>query len=167
MLRRPCGLVFLLSLVLAWMAVDRAGGELPARVASHFGTDGRADGWSERAAFLTLFGALIAGMSALLAGLAWMLPRLPVALVNLPHRDYWLASERRAVTWRRVQDLLLGIGAATNVFCVLVLHRTVVANRLPEPRLDGGFVVVIGAYALLVLGWGIWWALGWRRPRDD
>ncbi|MDD5720454.1 MAG: DUF1648 domain-containing protein [Candidatus Krumholzibacteria bacterium] len=135
MFGRPAGLVFLLSLVPAAMALNQAGGELPERVASHFGITGAADGWSSRSSFLTVVGAVIAGTSLLLAGIGWLLPRLPFSLVSIPHPDYWLAPERRAGSWLLIQDFLLVVAAATNLFFVLLLRETVIANRLPQPHL--------------------------------
>ena len=41
-----------------------------------------------------------------------MLPKLPPSTVSFPNRDYWLAPERRAGTWRRLGAHLLIMGGA-------------------------------------------------------
>ncbi len=162
MFRRLAGQVFLLSLVLALMVLNHAGDELPSRVASHYGADGTADGWMDRDAFVRLFALLVGGLSALWLVWAWLAPRLPAAALNLSHRDFWLAPERRAVTVRRFRDLMLAIGAVTNLFFCGLLQLTVVANRLPEPRLSAWFWVLTVVYLGFVAGWVVWWLRTWR-----
>jgi len=72
--------------------------QMPQRMASHFAADGRANGWQSREAFFVLM-ILVCSTSAVVCFLA---PRQIAARanarINLPHRDYWLAPERREET---------------------------------------------------------------------
>lgn len=108
---------------------------------------------------------MIAGTSLLLAGIGWLLPRLPFSLVGIPHPDYWLAPERRAGSWLLIQDFLLVVTAATNLFFVLLLRETVIANRLPQPHLGAGFWLIMAAYVALLAAGTIRWLRWWRLPR--
>ena len=164
MFLRPAGLVFLLSCVLAFMMLNHVSGQLPERVASHFGAGGAADGWMTRGGYLRTFAWIVAGTSALFAACAWFTPRIPSGGVNLPERDYWLAPERRGQTNRRIQDYLLGMAAATNVLYLAMLQLTVVANAMAEPRLGPAFWVTMAVYMGFVLVWTVRWVLARRRP---
>jgi uncharacterized membrane protein len=69
---------------------------LPERVASHIDTSGKANQWTDKATFLngarTFF--MIAPLAFLgLAAFSCLAVRyLPAALVNVPYKDYWLAT---------------------------------------------------------------------------
>lgn len=72
--------------------------QMPERMASHFAADGRANGWQSRGAFFALM-LLVTSTSAIVG---FLVPRQIAARsntrINLPHRDYWLAPERREET---------------------------------------------------------------------
>ena len=99
-----------------------------------------------------LVGAVVA---ALLGGGAALARRLPLqsAWVNLPHKDWWMATperEQRART--RLAEQLYTIATATMVLVGTALVLTVVAARRDEPDLvAGGWVV--GVLVVAVLGW--------------
>lgn len=74
--------------------------QLPATMASHFTARGVANGWAPKQAFFGLMAFCI----FLSAFVGFVVPlqiaRKPAAKLNLPHKDYWLAPERREDTWR-------------------------------------------------------------------
>src|SRR6185295_9706960 len=78
---------------LAWSAT-----ELPARVASHFNFAGQPDGWMSRTSYLLVEAALAIGLPLFIVGISSLTRVLPARLWNLPHREYWLAPERRKQT---------------------------------------------------------------------
>jgi uncharacterized membrane protein len=130
--------------------------ELPPRVASHFGGSGEADGWSSKGTF----GALMLGVVALIAGIGLALPRLierlPASWVNLPHRDYWLAPERRAHTHGVLRTYLAWYGAATLVLIGAVLELVYRANLAADggaARLSPHAWTVLASYLAFVAVW--------------
>lgn len=167
MLRRPASVFFLLSLLVCALHLNWAATQLPERVATHFGTGGRADGWSDRNAFLLMYALLVVGMSAILGGIGLIIGRLPASAINLPNREYWLAPERRADTHARVREQMLVMAGATNLFFLGLMHLTVAANRLSERRLGSGFWLLFAAYLAFVTGWAVRFvrAYGVRPPR--
>lgn len=100
---RTSRLAILLLLVLAFLQYAYFAPLLPERVASHFDAAGQADGWSSKTAFFVFNLAFVAGMALLFLGLTAWQGRIPSAWINLPHKDYWLAPERRAATLETIQ----------------------------------------------------------------
>jgi uncharacterized membrane protein len=100
--------------------------QLPDVVASHFDAAGHADGWMSKPAFMAVHGAVLLLMIVTFAGIPAV--RWPDSLVNLPHKEHWLAPERRRATWsyvRRQMDLL---GCGTLVLVLAVVQGVIQAN---------------------------------------
>ncbi|HOJ73075.1 MAG TPA: DUF1648 domain-containing protein [Phycisphaerae bacterium] len=130
---------------------------LPDRVVSHFGASGEPDGWQSKQAFTTFTIAFPIVLAALMIGAqATMLylGRIPISLVNLPNKKYWLAPERRAETLAWVVPLMsnfmLWMGVGTTALMVIVMGMALRANLMPEPRLTYALPVV-GVYMALVV----------------
>ena len=138
--------------------------ELPERVASHFGSSGAADGWTSRTAFVATYVGLIGAMGLLYNGLAWGLPRLPVSMINLPRRDYWLSPERRERTLQDLGEQIAEIGTAFVLFLMLVFHLSIRANLDKTFRLDPA---VVGSALIVFLAVLVCWLgrLIWRYAR--
>jgi uncharacterized membrane protein len=128
---------------------------LPPKVASHFDIEGRPNGWMSRdvcVGFTLGLGILVpAIIVAMMAGAG----RIPVSFVNLPHRDYWLAPERR----QAALAILLRYSLWLASLCVLFatgLHWLIVRANPPNqpPHLSGlGITLVAGAF---LAGTGVW-----------
>ena len=138
---------------------------MPDLVASHFDSSGAADGFMPRHAYIGLTLVLVIGLPALGVGLAgWTLGR-PNARINIPHRAWWLAPQRRAETIERLLAGLRGFTAVLIVFLGYTHGLVVVANRraspaLPEPWFVGGLAV----FLLFVIVWLVRFMRGFRRP---
>jgi len=83
---------------------------LPARVASHFGPSGAPNGWMPRELFVGIYVFVVVLLGAMMLGTAYTLPRTPDNRVNLPHKEYWLAPERRAETYAWLQNFFFWSG---------------------------------------------------------
>ncbi len=125
--------------------------KLPERVASHFNAGGVADGWQTPSSYL-VFDLLITGIMALTFGaMPWLMRRLPESLINVPHRDYWLAPERREATLSRLSSGLLWLGALTMVFLIVVSQLVIAANLgPPPPSLGGSFWLLLTVYLVIM-----------------
>lgn len=141
--------------------------QLPHRLASHFDAAGHANGWSSKRAYFALQGFVLLVVTGCFGALPTWLERAPTKLVNLPHKDYWLAPERRAATLARVASALTWFGCVALVLVTSVtslvirfnLSREQILPAAPIWALLGGFVVCA---ALLVLRLVY---LGRRPPR--
>lgn len=137
---------------------------LPARIASHFGPDGRADGWMEKGAFMVTGLILMGFTTATLAGTGALLARTPNELINLPNKEYWLAPERRTETLAAVADQMNWVGAATNLLLVALFHLIYRANLTPDPRLGTMPMLYVAAYLAYTTFWAVSLMRRFRKP---
>lgn len=141
--------------------------QLPDRLASHFDAAGHANGWSSKGAYFALQAFILLVMTGCFGALPAWLERAPTTLLNLRHKDYWLAPERRVATLARVASALTWFGCVALVLVTSVtslvirfnLSREQVLPAAPIWTLLGGFVVCA---ALLVMRLVY---LGRRPPR--
>ena len=84
------GLVFV-SLVEA----ARQWSSAPSVVPSHFDAAGRPNAWTSRDGFFALQVGVTLGIGVLFIGMTRLLKSIPLSLINLPNKRYWLAPERR------------------------------------------------------------------------
>lgn len=132
---------------------------MPERVATHFGPSGQPDGWMSRTWAVVFQAALQIGLPALFAAIAWALPRFPDSMINVPHREFWLAPERRAATLHRMSQMLLHIALATSIFIPIIGHLVYDANRRGGPLSTGPFLAALIVFVGIVFGiagYSIW-----------
>jgi uncharacterized membrane protein len=139
--------------------------QLPQKMASHFDGAGRADGWSSKQSFLTTYAITTVGMAALFLLFAGLIPRLPVRMINLHNKDYWLAPDRKVATCRWIATWLLWMGNATLAFLAAIFHLTIRANLGPRRELGSATGWLLGVYGAFVLLWSVWVLFRFRRPR--
>jgi uncharacterized membrane protein len=127
---------------------------LPAVVAQHYGAGGQPNGWAPREFFFIFSWVLLLGLSAVFMFTPSLLRRLPVSLINLPNRKYWLAEERKDESLRFLEEEMQWMGVLTIAFIVLVLHLAIRANLNPEHRLDNTvFVALLVGFLLSTVWW--------------
>jgi uncharacterized membrane protein len=124
---------------------------LPAVVAQHFGAQGNPNGWAPREFFFGLSWFILLLLSALLMFMPRLLSRMPVSMINLPNKDYWLAPERKTESLRFMEQQMEWMAVITVAFLVLVMHLAIRANLNPAHRLENTpFIVLLAAFALLI-----------------
>jgi hypothetical protein len=97
------------------------------------------------------------GTIALLFVVPLFLFRLPPAMISLPNREYWLASdERRVYALDRLAEYLGWTAAATAALLAVAIELAIRANLHETAFADGPFLVFLGAYFAFVLGATIW-----------
>ncbi|MBN1830160.1 MAG: DUF1648 domain-containing protein, partial [Deltaproteobacteria bacterium] len=92
--------------------------QLPSMVASHFNLQGKPDGWSTKAAFFLMYSGIMTLLAVTFLGFHFFLPKIPVALISLPGKDYWTAPERREETCRVLASSMLWFGDIVLVYMV-------------------------------------------------
>lgn len=131
---------------------------LPDRVATHFNASGVPDNWSSRNMATLLMLGLQLGFPTLMNALIPMISRLPTSMFNLPHREYWLAPERREHTLGIIAGKMSLIAIAAATFFIGLNHVTFVANQgkgrlpmLPFGILTAVFLLTVLSIAFTIL----------------
>jgi uncharacterized membrane protein len=128
---------------------------LPERVASHFDGSGRPDGWSGKAAFFTIYAGAVILMVIIQTATRLSSTRLPVSLINLPNKDYWLSPERRAESMTVLMKYMTGFWSATLCFLMTTMHLAIRVNLGRSQGLGDWFFVLLGGYILFTIAWTI------------
>ena len=138
---------------------------LPAWVASNFGAGGQPQGWMSRPTFV----AVLLGTQLVLVLTFVLIPRLLMRMpwtLNVPHREYWLAPERRVETLALVGRQLAWCGAGTQLFFLLVQSEVFTAN-IERTSLSGRFLVFFIIYMAGMTLWTVWFVRHfWRTPHS-
>ena len=141
--------LLLATLALAIAFVFVTGSSLPPVVASHFIAGGTANGFMPRGIYLRFTIALLVGLPLLIAFLASFTSFLPTRFVNLPNREYWLATERQADTLVYLRKHGTHFGVLLAVFFCFV-HWLVVRANAHSPPLFPESLFFMGMAAFLV-----------------
>jgi uncharacterized membrane protein len=125
-----------------------------ATAASHFGISGEPNAHQTKAAFFAswILAILMPGIVAL--GVPSMLGHIPVALINLPNKEYWFAPQRRAQTQHDFAQHFAWFGAASLALVVAVMNLVMRANLPPSQVIEPkGFWLLFALYLAFVVWW--------------
>jgi hypothetical protein len=163
MLRRSLLLFLALLIVVATLILATAW-PLGERVATHFGAAFLANGWMSRSGYLAFVLTFAVALPVVVAGAVGWLHRLAPRSLNIPNRDYWLASERRAATLDSVGAHACVLGCLLSVFMAGVHLLVLQANATVPPQLPAGpFLMLTAAF---LAAFAVWLIAFWQRFRD-
>lgn len=158
---------FAASVVLLGAVIAVSAAVLPDRVPVHFGPGLDADRYGSRSELLLGVGAAGLLVALVFAGSVWLIQRLPVTAMNVPHAAYWKAPENQSELRRRFGTDMLVMGAATMVLLAGELALATRAAVTGADRLSPWSVAILALYLGFVAGWCLWLAR-WRfRPPGD
>jgi hypothetical protein len=128
--------------------------ELPPVMASHFDAAGNPNGFLPRSAFFTIM-ALACGAAVVIPALAPLLLRhIPASAINIPHRDYWLAPERRTDSVARLTHWLAWFPVPLATLFALTTELVIDANvrhtALNSGVLWTGLALFLASLAFLI-----------------
>ena len=109
---------------------------LPEIVASHFGRGGSVNGWQTKTLFFSLELGSIVLATVISFGVPRMIEALPVSMINLPNKEFWLGPERRDETLSYLRVWILWFGCALLAFLLFVMELVFRANLQNPPRLN-------------------------------
>jgi uncharacterized membrane protein len=114
---------------------------LPEVVGSHFAGSGAVNGWQTKAAFFGMELAVV----ILAAVVGFAIPRIigamPVSLINLPNKEFWLSPERREETFGYLQMHMAWFGCALLAFLLFVMELVFRANMQTPVRMNSAALV--------------------------
>ena len=141
---------------------------LPARMATHFGSGGMADGWaSSQTNALTM-----TGINTLMFVMLYFSPQLisifPPRLVNLPNKRYWLSPEHLDEAKATIGGYIWQFGAVSFIFMFVLGCLTIHANlsepvRLHEPTIYAALIALL----IYTVVWCIALFKAFRIPKDQ
>ncbi len=105
---------------------------LPDQVATHFGPDGRPNGWHNHADFIKIVGFCIAFAAAIFLS-GELVDRLLPA-INIPNKSHWLAHGRRDDTLAFMRSWLRSLGVLTLGILTVVIDTGLRANLTAPPH---------------------------------
>ncbi len=146
-------LVLLALLVVVAVQIAYYAPRLPATVASHFTAGGAPDGWASRSELLVIYVVIVLVTVLSFATLPLVLRHTSDSLINLPHKDYWLAPERRAETFRTLGARMLWFGDATLMLVSHLMGVTLATNLTPHPRLGPAALWALVVYLAFTALW--------------
>ncbi|MFN7114188.1 MAG: hypothetical protein ACK4PK_07480 [Alphaproteobacteria bacterium] len=136
----------------ALLQMDHYLPQLSGRMAVRFDLDGRPIGWMSKDGFTVYYLCLLAFVVGSFVAVGLLAGRIPPRLLGIPHRDYWLAPERRAESLRYLKEFHLWTGAFAGLFIVGMMEMVFKINLDDIPRLDNRlFYSATGAFCFTVL----------------
>jgi uncharacterized membrane protein len=160
-------LLFVLMVAFAAVYFSSAYAKLPEVVASHFNASGRPNGWQSKQLFLGFF----IGATVITVVVGFAVPRLikivPVELLNLPNKRYWLSPERAEGTLEFLAASFAWLGCGLYVLMLLVFNYAVRANLHPGATPDANTLwMAIGGFAAFTVIWGLRMTIHFARTPD-
>ena len=126
---------------------------LPETVAIHFNARGFADDFTSKENYLffqiglMLFAWFFAKVNA------FLINSLPISLINMPHREYWLAEDRRDATFKILQNYFDWLSTAMLAFFIGLNQLSTEANFREPIVLSGNFWFVLAAFLIFIAAW--------------
>lgn len=143
-------------------------GQLPPIVASHFDGAGQANGFQSKGAFFGSYWLVMALSIGVLAPLGFWLRHIPMQLINLPHKEYWLAAEtpeRREASLAYLARHMEWMAVATLALLVFVFQLTIATNLKGATALPlAPTWLALGSYFVFVFVWMTKLLLRFRKP---
>lgn len=158
-------LCFLLFVLYATVRFSLFYPQLPELMESHFRADGTPNGWEHKQSFFLFFGAITLVDAALVFVVASLVRVLPVSLINLPNKRYWLEGEQREGTLAFVSAWFGWFGCAVYAVLLFAMNYAVQSNLHAEQRQNSS-EVSYALFALLVFTviWGLRFLLRFAKP---
>jgi uncharacterized membrane protein len=140
--------------------------QLPERVATHFGTDGAANGWMTRAGHVQFTLAMGTALPAFILAIFAFIRHSAGWGLNIPHKDYWLAPERKEQTFAFIRRQGIWFAAILIGFFTAIHHAILAANTHTPPALSLADVGWFGsAYLVAMIAWiAIFLGRFFRKP---
>ena len=127
---------------------------LPSVVASHFDGRGVPNGWQTKQAFFTVFSGMTVLCVLIGFGLASIIGAVPIQLINLPNKRYWLAPEHRDETLEWLKAYFGWFACGIYVVMIVAFDYAAQSNLHPDhPPGVARLWYTLGAFLMFVIVW--------------
>jgi len=118
-----------------------------------------------RSSALMFFEIMGLGIPIFFVGIGLLTALVPAGLVNLPHREYWLAPERRAQTRAYISCQMAWMGCLALLFFAGIYCLTIRANHLTPPHLPMNlFLPLVVGFLAAVAAWTVIFMRHFAKP---
>src|ERR1043166_6835628 len=146
--RLPTSVFFTLALLAALQYAYYAP-RLPEIVGSHFNGAGAVNAWQSKAVFFGIEIMIVVMATVIGFGVPRLISAMPVSLINLPNKGFWLAPERREETFSYLEMHMAWFGCAFLAFLLFVMELVFRANLRQPPQLNSAaFIAALVAFLL-------------------
>ncbi|MEE3719847.1 DUF1648 domain-containing protein [Tumidithrix elongata RA019] len=127
---------------------------LPETVASHFNNAGQANGASPKIAYFGLYFLVVAIVLGISLGIPRLLDRLPISIINLSNKEYWLSEDNRFGSIAYLKQSFGWFGVMTLLLVIVAFQLTFLANLDPAKSFSSFWLFLsLGAYLISVVIW--------------
>jgi uncharacterized membrane protein len=146
--------IFVVLAFVGFLQARRFAATMPPVLATHFGGSGAANGWQTQSQYF-IAEVVLLGVCLLLAfGIPRLIGALPISLMNVQNKEYWLAPERRQETIAFFKAQFAWFGCGLLAFLLVVNQLVFKANQTLPRHLDNTeFAIALVAFLAFV---GIW-----------
>lgn len=136
----------------------------PAQIPGHFAADGSVDHWEGKWSFLITLGLTTAGLVALFELIARLSPKIPEAMINMPHKEYWMRPENRQKAAQLLAEDMRFFSSALVLLMAWMLGVTLSTADLGSSN-SWLLMVPTFIFIAIVVGYSLWMMWGPRyRP---
>lgn len=147
-------LIFVLLALYAAVHFASVYPQLPGEVASHFNERGAPNGWQTKQVFFTVFVGVTVLCVLFGFGMASLIGTMPVRLINLPNKQYWLAPEHREETLEWLKAYFGWFACALYVLMIVVYDYATQSNLHPDhPPSVAHLVCTLVGFLAFVIVW--------------
>lgn len=133
-------------------------------VATHFNLAGNPNGWMTQSQSSLIWLTTGVGLPLFLATTGYLVRFLPVDLLNLPNREYWLAEGRRQESFNYFFRQFLWMACFAAIFILTQILLQIQANQRTPAHLSTPLVLLCAAgFIAAIVGWH-WAMLRHFRP---
>src|SRR5262249_50620915 len=121
--------------------------QLPEIIGSQFAGSGSPNAWQTKAIFFTTELLIVVLAAVIGFGVPRIIASMPVSLINLPNKNFWLAPEHREETMSYLQMHMAWFACALLGFLLFVMKLVIEANLHQPPRLNSAsFIAALLAF---------------------
>ena len=147
-------LVFLLLAAYAAIHFSASYAQMPEVVASHFNARGAPNGWQTKTAFFGFFVAVTVLSVVIGFGLSAIIVAIPIRLINLPNKDYWLSPAHRGATLEFLKSYFAWFSCAIYLMMIVVFDYAVQSNLHPKnPPATSHLWYTLAGFLAFVVVW--------------
>jgi serine/threonine-protein kinase len=152
-LRIPAFILGLLYLCLfSYLAFSVS--SLPNCVATHFNGGGQPNGWMSKSFYMLFMAIFSLVLPLFLIGVSFTLRFFPDKYFNIPHREYWLAPQRRAETFSYLFRHSLWFACIAVCFIIGIHFSIIQASSLTPAQLSTP--MILGLLGCFLAGLVVW-----------